>query len=158
MMQLFRASSRKKVLNGVKSFKENNASHVWEFTECAKILKLSYKLDRMFTADYQQRSISKFHRRLHFAICIDNEDEMVQTHYDTKSASHTSIPMELQHVQGSDVHPLPGPVDVLLNKASCHLNRRRHPLCKPAQAARQQSENSSSRKVCQGCVPVAPRP
>lgn len=71
---------------------------------------------------------------------------MVWTRYDTKSASHTNIPMELQHVQGSDVHPLPGPVDVLLNEASCHLNRRRHPLCKPAQTAQQQSKAAAAGK------------
>jgi hypothetical protein len=39
--------------------------------------------------------------------------------------------MELQHVQGSNIHPLPRSVDIVLNIFSCHLDWRWYPFCKP---------------------------
>jgi len=49
-----------------------------------------------------------------------------------------NIPVELQHVQCSNIHPLPRSIDIILNVTSCHLNGRRHPLCKPAWLSQKQ--------------------
>ena len=53
-----------------------------------------------------------------------------------------NIPVELQHVQCSNIHPLPRSIDIILNVTSCHLNGRRHPLCKPALLSKKQLKDN----------------
>ena len=60
-----------------------------------------------------------------------------KAHFTYLSTKHEEgdkrLPMKLKHVQGSNIHSLPGNIDILTHKTTCHLDRRWHPLREAAQ-------------------------